>query len=390
MTNHSKNPSNFIIYTFMGLMVLTGACNTIFNKLLDNTESLTKKFDHFFFITYLMFIGETFCFLAFIIYKWKNQEDYEKAQQESNLPQINPFILAIPATCDFFGSTIMSFSLTMMAASVYQMTRGSIMIFTAVFSVIFLGTRIWRHQKFSLFIIFIGIGLVGLGTFTHQKTNSLSEETKTEVISLVMLVLAQLFSAAQFVIEEKIVKSYHVHPLQMVGWEGIWGTLLYTVLLGIFYQIECEPTNKLCYVNNEGIARLEDFVFAFAQIGHNPLLLLFTLGYVCSIATYNYLGISITKFVSSPARAVLDNGRTVIIWLFFLVVPGLPQNWREEFIPLQLFGFLLLVFGTFVYNEFIEIPLFGLNKETESNRKCNEDVMNEEEAAILIKETSNG
>jgi hypothetical protein len=383
MSNETKS-NNFVIYTFMILMVITGSCNTIFNKLLDNTESLSKRFDHFFFITYLMFIGETFCFIAFLIYKWKNREEYNKEKAQSNLPEISPWILAIPATCDFFGSTIMSFSLTMMAASVYQMTRGSIMIFTAVFSVIFLKSKIWRHQIFALFVIFFGIGLVGLGTFTHQSAAGLSEETKTSALGVIMLVVAQLFSAAQFVIEEKIVNSYHVHPLQMVGWEGIWGSLFYSILLGIFYYIKCEPTNKLCYVNNEGIARLEDFVFAFAQIGSNPILLMFTLGYVCSIAAYNYLGISITKFVSSPARAVLDNGRTVVIWLFFLVVPGLPQSWREVFIPLQLVGFLLLVFGTFIYNEFIEIPIFGLNKETESNRK-KLDVENDEEN-IPIKE----
>jgi drug/metabolite transporter (DMT)-like permease len=357
-------PPAWILYLCMGLMVITGSCNTIINKLLNLTESLGYKFEkHFFFQTYMMFIGETFCLIAYQIYKLASKDKIKEDEKASGQPPINVFILAIPAACDFFGSTIMSFSLTMMAASIYQMTRGSIMIFTAIFSRVFLKTRIYRHQIFSLAVIFSGLALVGLAPLIEPDEHP-DPDNDTKTLGVIALIIAQLFSAAQFVIEEKIVNKYYVHPLQMVGWEGIWGSLYYTILLGVAYFINCDVDNKFCSQYSPTQAKLENFIFAFQQLGANYVLLLLAIGYVCSIATYNFLGITITKYISSPARAVMDNGRTVIIWLFFLLAPFIPASWHEKFRYTELTGFVFLVAGTIIYNEFVVIPLCGLDYNT--------------------------
>lgn len=50
----------------------------------------------------------------------------------------NPLLLAIPAACDFSGSTLMFIALTMTPASVYQMMRGFINVVTPFLSIIFL------------------------------------------------------------------------------------------------------------------------------------------------------------------------------------------------------------------------------------------------------------
>jgi drug/metabolite transporter (DMT)-like permease len=334
-------------------MLLTGSCNTILNKILNEMESLDKKFTHFFFQTFLMFIGETICLIAYYLLKPESEDQH--------LPEINVLYLAIPASLDFCGSTIMSFSLTMMAASVYQMTRGSIMIFTAIFSVIFLKTKILKYQIFSLMVIFIGLFIVGYGALT-----STADNTRTSALGVISLIIAQIFVATDFVVEENIVKKYRVHPLQLIGWEGVYGTFFYSILLVIFYFIRCDINNPVCYVNQAGEARLEDFVFAIKQLLASVPLCLVAFGYICSIAFYNFAGVSMTKYVSSSARAVMDNARTVVIWLFFLLTPTIPSTWREVFIPLQLVGFIFLVFGTMVYNEIIFIPYLPLeddNKE---------------------------
>jgi drug/metabolite transporter (DMT)-like permease len=370
MSETQKSDTPIFIYIFMGLMVVTGACNTVFNKLMDNTPSLDATFEHYFFQTFLMFLGETICFVAYQIYKRVKKDKVEEDKEKSGLPQISVFYLAIPAAFDTFGSTIMSFALTMMAASIYQMTRGSIMIFTAIFSIIFLKAKIYRHQFMSLGIITCGLALVGLASMVEGDSSKKGAETK--VLGIISLVVGQLFSAAQFVIEEKLVTKYYVHPLQMVGWEGIWGSLYYSVILIVFYFIECDPDNTFCY-HGGGEHRLENAPFAFHQLIDNPILLVYTIGFVCSIAFYNFVGITITKYVSSAARAVMDNGRTVLIWLFFLA-PFLPEEWQEQFMYMQLAGFVLLVFGTIVFNEFITLPFLGLDQFTKkeiARRKVN-------------------
>jgi drug/metabolite transporter (DMT)-like permease len=393
-----KASQSFIIL-FMALMVVIGACNTIFNKFLVSSISLGANFDHFFFTTFMMFIGETFCYIAYKIYerRKKNTDLHEELTNETKsdiaapLPPITPYILALPALCDFIGSTIMTFALVFLPGSIYQMTRGSIMLFTAAFSKIFLKSKIYIHQILALVCIFVGIGLVGLSTivFPHKEEDpNPNPDLKPDdqggngmvIFGFVGLIIAQLFSAAQFVIEEKIVNKYEVHPLQMVGWEGIWGALMYIIVLVIFYFINCQPKNKMCFNytdNGIDVAKLEDWIFSFRQIANSWYIAIFSIFYICCISAYNYVGITITKYVSSPARAVMDNARTVIIWAFFLIpvwknTEDYKDN-QEYFNFLELIGFIFLIIGTLVYNEFLIIPFAGLDRYTKKNLEKLED-----------------
>ena len=52
----------------------------------------------------------------------------------------------------------------------------------------------------------------------------------------------------------------------------------------------------------------------------------------------------------------------MLIWLFFMAVEI--NGKREQFHLLQLFGFILLVIGTLVFNEIVTVPFFGFNLYT--------------------------
>ena len=54
-----------------------------------------------------------------------------------------------------------------------------------------------------------------------------------------------------------------------------------------------------------------------------------------------------------------------------MVVPVYGEK-IESFTVLQLIGFILLVFGTFVYNEIIVLPFLGLDKNTKAKLKSRE------------------
>ena len=73
----------------------------------------------------------------------------------------SPFLLAIPASCDFAGSTLMFIALTMVPASVYQMMRGAINVVTPILSIIFLGRKQHRHHWTGVACIVIGVAEVG-------------------------------------------------------------------------------------------------------------------------------------------------------------------------------------------------------------------------------------
>jgi hypothetical protein len=232
----------------------------------------------------------------------------------------------------------------MISGSVFQTIRTSDIFFTTYLSRIVLKTKIKRHQLISILIILFGISLVGLSCINNKHTFSIT--------GIILMLVAQLFGSIQYVVEELILNKYHIHPLQLVGWEGIWGTSIYSILIFTFYFIKCESNNVLCFTDNEGVTRLENMIFAFRQLINSFSISVFLMIYISSMAIYNYVGIMVTKQISSSSRVIMDNLRVIIVWIFFLL-PIWPKDWVEEFSILQMSGFIFVIIGALLYYEII-------------------------------------
>ena len=77
-----------------------------------------------------------------------------------------------------------------------------------------------------------------------------------------------------------------------------------------------------------------------------------------SISCFNATGVAITKYASAAQRSTVDTCRTLLIWIMSLIFLG------EEFLPLEILGFILLVAGTLVYNEIYVVPLEFMKRNT--------------------------
>jgi hypothetical protein len=405
MAGSDKNQiPQFLIYIFMIMMIVTGSINTIANKLQNISKSLERPYKHEWFITFCMFFGESLCLIVYyisqIIASKKNQKDSssvdaikllseESVQREKNaestsdeidsnpLPVASPFQLMLPALCDFIGSTVMTFGLSMIAGSIYQMLRGSLIIFTAIFSIIFLKSKIYRHNFLGITSVLLGLVLVGFAAFNKTPEPGCgggAEASDNVVLGFCLVIFAQIFTATQFIIEENFMKKYDCPALKAVGWEGVWGCSFYIVFLIIAQNVSCSPpvgdeknfATLICSYNERNEYFVEDTLFAFRQLGANRMLLFYCILYVCSIGIFNFVGITISKVLSSPARAVLDTIRTIVVWLFF-IFPIVDKCHREQFQFLQLIGFIFLIIGTVIYNEILPIPFFGFDKYLKKN-----------------------
>lgn len=96
-------------------------------------------------------------------------------------------MLAIPASCDVCGSTLTYVALVMVPASVYQMTKGFIVVIVALFSVIFLKRKQYRHHWTGVLLIVLGVFLVGLVSVQGSKKDGGSG---TELFGIFLLILA--------------------------------------------------------------------------------------------------------------------------------------------------------------------------------------------------------
>lgn len=83
-----------------------------------------------------------------------------------------------------------------------------------------------------------------------------------------------------------------------------------------------------------------------------PQVLYAGIGITISISFFNYCGLSVTRNISATSRSTIDTCRTLFIWIFSLAF-----GW-EHFSWLQVVGFIVLIYGTFVFNDVVILPGF--------------------------------
>merc|ERR1719171_1542588 len=283
------------IYVFMLVMLISGSANTLLMKFqvvqqVPGAEGgRPVGFDHPFFQTLLMMIGELLCLAWFLATR-------DRQQKPSSNP---PWIFLIPCICDWTATTLVNAAYVFVPASVVQMTRGAIVIFTCAFSSAFLGRKQHAYHLAGVFCVFIGITLVSLSTFSNP-AGALAISGGSAfypALGIALCVGAQIFQASMLVYEEKIMQQYTVPPLLVVGMEGLFG-----IGIGIALLVVLNPMG------------IENTPAAFYQMSHSTPLLISCIASIFSIAFFNFSGVTVTQQASAVARSTIDCSRTIVIW----------------------------------------------------------------------------
>ncbi|ODV98215.1 hypothetical protein PACTADRAFT_14681 [Pachysolen tannophilus NRRL Y-2460] len=299
--------------------IISGCANSIFTKYQDNQcvsncdgeFSEPKKFEQPVLQTFQMFVGESFCWVILSFVKMTLRAGYHKIDGEADGDVAMTFkeslILAIPACCDIAGTTLMHIGLLFTPVSVYQMTRGSLVLFVATFSVIFLKRVITRYEWGSLIIVTIGVGLVGFSSSSIEADVSSELISSKVTLGIFLIILGQVFSASQFVIEEHILSKVHIAPLKLVGYEGVFGgTITFTIMILTYITIGSTI---------EGHKGPFDMVNALTQLFSSSAMILSSIAIMLSICAFNFFGTSITSCLSATSRSTVDTCRTLLVWL---------------------------------------------------------------------------
>ena len=265
------------------------------------------------------------------------------ATTKSALLRSTVLAFTLPALCDAGATTLLNLGLYYTYASVFQMLRGTLVVFAGAFTVVLLKRRLRSHNYLGIVLITAGAALVGASSIVYEKKDhargggsSASRHAPNPLLGDLLVILAQILNAAQFIIEEKFLRTYHPPVLLAVGIEGVVGVVLCTLALPL-----------LSIVPGPGGAPLEDASAAIRAIASSPTLQWTTAATVLSIAAFNFCGISVTKRLSGGSRAAIDACRTAVVWLFCL-----SAGW-ERFHLIQLVGFAILISGTSVYNDIL-------------------------------------
>ena len=294
-----------------------------------------------------MFVGEASCLVLFkIIYCYHKLVKKNVSKSQFGSQKFSCFVFVIPACCDVLGTSTMYVGLNLTYASSFQMLRGAVIIFTALLSVIFLGSKLQVYHWVGMFMVVIGLIVVGLGDVIGESNTG---DPNSILTGDLLIVAAQMIAAIQMTVEQELVKGYNVPPLQAVGWEGVFGFIIVSIALTPMYFIPWHLPSGPDYWQNH--TRFEDAVDGFYQILYIPTLTVAFFGTVCSIAFFNYAGLSVTKEQNAVTRMVLDSIRTLFIWVFGLLVKWQIFNFYQPV------GFVCLVIGSCIFYNIIFSPM---------------------------------
>jgi len=143
------------------------------------------------------------------------------------------FFLAIPAIFDLAATALCMMGLQYLDVSIYQMLRGSGIIFVALMKQHVLKEHLHKFHWVGVFWNVISVVIVGATALLATSGEGVDGGSNGNVTSAqtfmgVCLMMAGAFvQAVQFVFEEHAMKmDIPAPPLLLIGMEGFWGTFL--------------------------------------------------------------------------------------------------------------------------------------------------------------------
>jgi hypothetical protein len=169
--------------------------------------------------------------------------------------------------------------------SVYQMMKSSIVGFSAIFSCLFLSRKFLHKEWVSIIAILLGTTTIIWSVIYKDEVNYLGP---------ILLLLAQLFVAGQFILEEYLMDRYHLDPVRAMGIEGVFGALLLSgalVITALFGRDEFD------------ISRGLQDLFGSYILWQSALVLAFM------VAVFNFFGLAVSASIGVPGRSMIDSLR---------------------------------------------------------------------------------
>lgn len=138
------------------------------------------------------------------------------------------FFLAIPSVFDLGATALCMMGLQYIDVSIYQLLRGSGIIFVALMKQHILGDHLLNFQWIGVFWNVVSVILVGGTAILNEASQDKNDEQSGQALLGVLLVMAgAVVQAMQFVFEEKVMTmDIPSPPLLLIGMEGLWGSLL--------------------------------------------------------------------------------------------------------------------------------------------------------------------
>ena len=324
-------------YIFIGIALASTTLSSLLLKWQDNQISLGYKYLHPFLQSFCMFLGEQLCLYWFYLQRKTTKQLPSKG---------SPLLFTFPAALDLIASCFFAIGMAFCALSVTQIIYSFQIVITTLLSRLVLKKHIDVPQLIGVLFVFVGIIMTGISSIYIKSA------TYTTSVGVILMLLSNIIWPIQFILEEKLFRSYRFNALEAIGYEGLSGSSIYLLILPMLLNVSCVPS-FLDEAKMDGFCifgKIEDPVFAIQQMLSSKYLIATTIVYIITISFVNFSMIAVIKYGSAISSVTVSSVRILLLWVISLIA-----GW-EKFSVLELLGFILVLIGSLLYNEIIRIP----------------------------------
>lgn len=248
------------------------------------------------------------------------------------------------------------------------MLKSATIIFSAIFSVIFLGKRLYPFNWLGVALASAGIVIVGFASILGASYEAAkgdgpiadaSVDAKMVLFGIALCLCGQVAAATQNVTEEWLLKDVDLPATQIIGFEGVWGVL---IMLVVAFPV-------LYFLPGGDDGHQEDGVDALIMIFNNNELFIASLVCSCAFLVSTLAGIAVTGALSSVHRVMLGAFRAAAVWVYGLCVhyfydsqSRFGESWRP-YSYLEVIGFAFVILGQAIYGKMLIVPCLSYPSE---------------------------
>ena len=364
-----ENGCSCLLFALLGLFAILGAAISVLNRFiyLDNNKDLSFSRDGF--VNLLMFFAEMVGGLPLyyiLLYRAKKKATIELTLDEKTetsddgigemvqLSNIKKYwLLGSPAFLDLLASFTGGFATILLPTTTYVMIRGLCLIFITflISKYVMVNKHLWDHY-IAIFIFIVAFILVIISLFFGANKNYFTEDSAfINAIGIEFTIVSTIFQSIQFILEQKFMRKYLFHPFLFVGVEGAVGFFVNIILCIIFYFIQCSEGsifNQICMREETGELRLENIIYTIKSIFTNYKKIILVIFSIICMGGYNIIGICINKYGGALTRSVIDNFKSLLVWIFFWFIWEI-DSLRESFDFYVLIGLILITLSVIIY-----------------------------------------
>ena len=263
-------------------------------------------------------------------------------------------LISIPSVCSLIATVLQYAGLLFLPPSVWQITRGSILLFTALFAIFYRHKKIPLIEWIGVITAIVGIIVVGISSIFSSSSVTVHYSAGIQIIAMILVFIAQGLQAFQTVLEEELLHDIDATEYEVITYEGLWGLFMMTFIALPIANIVPESWG-------EGI--FEQSIETCIMLSHSIPLVIASLVYIATVLFYNLTGLQVTQFSSAIHRNIYEAIKSATVWVVSVAVHYIaPESGAGESLSLmslvELLGFAITITGSFIYNKVLKIPGF--------------------------------